>query len=235
MKLGACLALDESGEQKASRRPGRGPLHGRLGGGGGQYPAVRATLPAAVSAAEPGEGVAQQHLSYTTLSDLARAILEGTVFEIVQGLLGIQHLTKRACTTSTCTYRMSTEADAAAEAPGSPAGLTAPQPACAPGGSTARTRVEHWICEEQRVMDWKIVLELDQKLADQQSTLKKAEVAGFYVTTKLKELMLQMNLLEFIWKLQQRGCQAGKASSGLGGWWQPPAAQCDQEGSPVPP
>ncbi|KAL0603656.1 Protein DGCR6L [Plecturocebus cupreus] len=95
--------------------------------------------------------------------------------------------------------------------------------------------VKHRICEEQRVMDQKIVLELDQKVADQQSTLKKAEVAGFYVTTKLKELMLQMNLLEFIWKLQQRGCQAGKACSGLGGWWQPPAAQCDQEGSPVPP
>lgn len=32
-------------------------------------------------------------------------------------------------------------------------------------------------------MDQKIVLELDRKVADQQSTLEKAGVAGFYVTT----------------------------------------------------
>ncbi|XP_025255306.1 protein DGCR6 isoform X2 [Theropithecus gelada] len=112
---------------------------------------------------------------------------------------------KRACTTSACAYRTSTEA------------------------------VEHRIREEQRAMDRKIVLELDRKVADQQSTLEKAGVAGFYVTTNPQELMLQMNLLELIRKLQQRGCRAGKAALGLGGPWQPPAAQCDQKGSPVPP
>ncbi|XP_063518885.1 protein DGCR6L isoform X6 [Pongo pygmaeus] len=93
----------------------------------------------------------------------------------------------------------SAQAGAAAEAPGSPAGLPAPQPACTSGGSAARTRelpsppptpspapwqaVEHRIHEEQRAMDRKIVLELDRKVADQQSTLEKAGVAGFYVTT----------------------------------------------------
>uniref|UniRef100_A0A673MFE5 DiGeorge syndrome critical region gene 6 n=1 Tax=Sinocyclocheilus rhinocerous TaxID=307959 RepID=A0A673MFE5_9TELE len=34
----------------------------------------------------------QQHLSYTTLNDLAQALIDGTVYEIVQGLLDIQHL-----------------------------------------------------------------------------------------------------------------------------------------------
>jgi hypothetical protein len=43
--------------------------------------------------------------------------------------------------------------------------------------------VEHRIREEQQAMDRKIVLELDRKVADQQSTLEKAGVAGFYVTT----------------------------------------------------
>lgn len=38
----------------------------------------------------------QQRLSYTTLSDLALALLDGTVFEIVQGLLEIQHLTEKS-------------------------------------------------------------------------------------------------------------------------------------------
>lgn len=37
----------------------------------------------------------QQRLSYTTLSDLALALIDGTVYEIVQGLLDIQHLTER--------------------------------------------------------------------------------------------------------------------------------------------
>ena len=32
-------------------------------------------------------------------------------------------------------------------------------------------------------MDEKIVLELDQKVIDQQSTLEKAGVSGFYITT----------------------------------------------------
>uniref|UniRef100_A0A8C5VSN0 DiGeorge syndrome critical region 6 like n=1 Tax=Microcebus murinus TaxID=30608 RepID=A0A8C5VSN0_MICMU len=89
---------------------------------------------------------------------------------------------RRACTTSACACRMSTES------------------------------VEHRIREEQRAMDRKIVLELDRKVADQQSTLEKAGVAGFYVTTNPQELMLQMNLLELIQKLQQRSCQVGKAA-----------------------
>ncbi|EFB29385.1 hypothetical protein PANDA_009409 [Ailuropoda melanoleuca] len=71
--------------------------------------------------------------------------------------------------------------------------------------------VEHRIREEQRAMDQKIVLELDRKVADQQSTLEKAGVAGFYVTTNPQELTLQMNLLELIRKLQQRGCQVQPA------------------------
>lgn len=33
------------------------------------------------------------------------------------------------------------------------------------------------------MMDEKIVLELDQKVVDQQSTLEKAGVSGFYITT----------------------------------------------------
>lgn len=43
--------------------------------------------------------------------------------------------------------------------------------------------MEQQIREEQRMMDEKIVLELDQKVIDQQSTLEKAGVSGFYITT----------------------------------------------------
>lgn len=36
---------------------------------------------------------------------------------------------------------------------------------------------------EQRMMDEKIVAEMDQKVLDQQNTLEKAGVPGFYITT----------------------------------------------------
>lgn len=42
-----------------------------------------------------GKSWFQQRLSYTTLSDLAQALIDGTVYEIVQGLLDIQHLTEK--------------------------------------------------------------------------------------------------------------------------------------------
>ena len=36
--------------------------------------------------------------------------------------------------------------------------------------------------EEQRMMDEKIIAEIDQKVLDQQNTLEKAGVPGFYIT-----------------------------------------------------
>lgn len=52
---------------------------------------------AADAGADPvcARSACQQRLSYTTLSELALALLDGTVFEIVQGLLEIQHLTEK--------------------------------------------------------------------------------------------------------------------------------------------
>ncbi|NXP12248.1 DGCR6 protein, partial [Thinocorus orbignyianus] len=73
--------------------------------------------------------------------------------------------------------------------------------------------VEQRIRQEQRMMDEKIVLELDQKVIDQQSTLEKAGVSGFYITTNPQELTLQMNLLELIRKLQQKEAESEKAFS----------------------
>ncbi|KAK7805409.1 hypothetical protein U0070_023820 [Myodes glareolus] len=208
----------------------------------------------------------QQRLSYTTLSDLALALLDGTVFEIVQGLLEIQHLTEKSLYNQRLRLQnehrgqhqawFDTAALLAHRAPSSSSGLLAlyyfnsscsllvlrqalrqkhleAQQTCRPHNlpvlQAAQQRelekpeqeppslkslqaLEHRIREEQQTMDRKIVLELDRKVADQQSTLEKAGVAGFYVTTNPQELMLQMNLLELIRKLQQRGCQVGKAA-----------------------
>ncbi len=57
-------------------------------------------------------------------------------------------------------------------------------------------------CEEElKRTDMKIVLELDQVVSQQQSTLEKAGIPGFYVTNKPEELRLQMYILDFLEKL----------------------------------
>lgn len=43
--------------------------------------------------------------------------------------------------------------------------------------------LEQRVKDEQRMMDEKIVAEMDQKVLDQQNTLEKAGVPGFYITT----------------------------------------------------
>ncbi|XP_004442388.1 PREDICTED: protein DGCR6L [Ceratotherium simum simum] len=158
----------------------------------------------------------QQRLSYTTLSDLALALLDGTVFEIVQGLLEIQHLTEKSLYNQRLRLQNEHRVLRQALRQKHQEAQQGCQPHNLPVLQAAQQReleaVEHRIREEQRAMDQKIVLELDRKVADQQSTLEKAGVTGFYVTTNPQELTLQMNLLELIRKLQQRGCQARGAA-----------------------
>ncbi|XP_070131239.1 protein DGCR6L isoform X1 [Equus przewalskii] len=135
----------------------------------------------------------QQRLSYTTLSDLALALLDGTVFEIVQGLLEIQHLTEKSLYNQR--LRLQNEHRVLRQALRQK--HQEAQQACRPHNlpvlQAAQQReleaVEHRIREEQRAMDQKIVLELDRKVADQQSTLEKAGVTGFYVTTNPQALI----------------------------------------------
>ena len=56
--------------------------------------------------------------------------------------------------------------------------------------------------------DMKLVLHLDQKVKDQQSTLEKAGVPGFYVTDNPKEITIQMHLLDFVLRLSQMKFEA---------------------------
>lgn len=51
--------------------------------------------------------------------------------------------------------------------------------------------------------DMKIIIHLDQKVKDQQSTLEKAGVPGFKVTDNPKEIKIQMYLLDFILRLSK--------------------------------
>lgn len=61
-----------------------------------------------------------------------------------------------------------------------------------------------------RETDMKLVLHLDQKVKDQQSTLEKAGVPGFYVTDNHKEIKIQMHLLDFILRLSRMKFQGNQ-------------------------
>ncbi|KPP61590.1 protein DGCR6-like [Scleropages formosus] len=155
----------------------------------------------------------QQRLSYTTLSDLAQALIDGTVYEIVQGLLEIQHLTER----NLYNQRQKLHSEHRALKQELVRRHKEALQACKSHNlAVLRTNqqaeieaLDHRIKEEQRMMDEKIVVEMDQKVVDQQNTLEKAGVPGFYRTTNPQELNMQMNLLELILKLQQKEAQTG--------------------------
>ncbi|XP_069788776.1 protein DGCR6 isoform X1 [Narcine bancroftii] len=155
----------------------------------------------------------QQRLSYDTLSNLALALIDGTVFEIVQGLLEIQHLTEK----NLYNQRLKLHSEHRALKQELLRKHKEALQGCKIHNLTVlRTTqqreleaLEQRIKEEQRMMDEKIVLELDQKVIDQQNTLEKAGVPGFYITTNPQELTLQMNLLELILKMQQKVSELG--------------------------
>ncbi|XP_061585901.1 protein DGCR6 [Cololabis saira] len=155
----------------------------------------------------------QQRLSYNTLSDLALALIDGTVYDIVQGLLDIQHLTEKNlynqrqklhCEHQALKQDLTRKHKDALQSckPHNLALLKSNQQAEIEG-------LEIRVREEQKRMDKKIVAEMDHKVIDQQNTLEKAGVPGFYTTTNPQELTMQMNLLELILKLQQKESQSG--------------------------
>uniref|UniRef100_A0A3B3C2Q6 Solute carrier family 7 member 4 n=1 Tax=Oryzias melastigma TaxID=30732 RepID=A0A3B3C2Q6_ORYME len=152
----------------------------------------------------------QQRLSYNTLSDLALALIDGTVYEIVQGLLDIQHLTEKNLYNQR--QKLHCEHQALKQdllRKHKDALLTCKPHNLALLKSNQQAELEVRITEEQQMMDKKIVAEIDQKVLDQQNTLEKAGVPGFYVTTNPQELIMQINLLELMLKLQQKESQPG--------------------------
>ncbi|KAG7273788.1 hypothetical protein CRUP_012806 [Coryphaenoides rupestris] len=155
----------------------------------------------------------QQRLSYNTLSDLALALIDGTVYEIVERLLDIQHLTERNlynqrqklhCEHQALKQDMTKKHKEALQVC-KPHNLALLKPNQQAEVEALDVRVK----EEQKMMDKKIVAEMDQKVIDQQNTLEQAGVAGFFITTNPQELTMQMNLLELILKLQQKESQSG--------------------------
>ncbi|XP_041793578.1 protein DGCR6 [Chelmon rostratus] len=155
----------------------------------------------------------QQRLSYSTLGDLALALIDGTVYEIVQGLLDIQHLTEKNLYNQRQKLHCEHQAlkqELVRKHKDALQSCKSHNLALLKSNQQAELEaLEIRVREEQRMMDKKIVAEIDQKVIDQQNTLEKAGVPGFYITTNPQELTMQMNLLELILKLQQKESQSG--------------------------
>ncbi|XP_038210846.1 gonadal protein gdl isoform X2 [Zerene cesonia] len=136
----------------------------------------------------------QMRVPIELLSGLANCLLNDTVFEIVKGLMEIQHVTEkhlfqqRLQIINRHTNEIQTMINSTPKL-------------------EDQELQKHILLkrhkEELKQTDMKLVIQLDQKVSDQQDTLEKAGVPGFFVTTKPIEIKVQMYLLDFILRLSK--------------------------------
>ncbi|XP_017481111.1 PREDICTED: gonadal protein gdl [Rhagoletis zephyria] len=136
----------------------------------------------------------QIRISYELLTELANSLLNDTIFEIVKGLMEIQNVTERHL----LTLRKQIETDFELEMQEWRSKITDPEEL---SHIEQLMQVKH--AKKLRETDMKLIALLDQKVKDQQSTLLKAGVAGFYVTDNPREIKIQMFLLDFIIRLSR--------------------------------
>ncbi|XP_053977060.1 gonadal protein gdl [Hylaeus anthracinus] len=132
----------------------------------------------------------QMRLPYELLSGLANSLLNDTIFEIVKGLMEIQHVTEKHL----FQQRLQLLNQQKIEMQETLSLMTTDE---------KRVALHKKHREELKQMDMKLVLQLDQKVADQQSILEKAGVPGFYVTNNPIEIQVQMRLCDFIIRLSK--------------------------------
>lgn len=137
----------------------------------------------------------QDKISSEMLQTLSSLLLGDTVFRIVQHLMDIQHVTeqhlyeKRNALLKTHELKMQ-ELDLKTDLSFSQRVLE-------------RTRLLEINQEELTSNDKSIVIELDEKLSEQQSVLNMTGVPGFEVTKDPMQIQLQVRILDMILRLSQ--------------------------------
>ena len=146
-------------------------------------------------------------LSSYQLREMASALLDGTVFAIVTELEEIQKLTER----SLFKKRM----EVASRHKSQRVELTKRHgqelvegeskrhtlPLVTSRHETDRAELEKRLEEEMKSTDREVVLELDQVVSDQQSTMQQCALPLFFVTSNPQDVQLQMHLLRFLQKM----------------------------------
>lgn len=133
-------------------------------------------------------------IPYDLLISLANSLINDTIFEIVKRLIEIQHVTE----THLFDLRKQASGEHDTEVENWKAKIQDPE------------ELEHILAlmkikqkKKMKETDQKLIEHLDAKVLDQQSTLEKAGVPGFYVTDNPKEIKIQMHLIDFILRLSR--------------------------------
>lgn len=150
-----------------------------------------------------------QHSKYPTskLEELALSLLDGTIFEIVMELKDIQQLSERALLNKRMKIVSSQKTMKVQTAKRHKEELAACQhrqhnlPLVEAKHIKELAEMEKKLADETRSTDQSIILELDQLVTDQQSTLQQAAVPFFSVTNNPQEIQIQISVLRFIQKL----------------------------------
>ncbi|XP_050684388.1 gonadal protein gdl [Leptidea sinapis] len=136
----------------------------------------------------------QMRVPIELLSGLANCLLNETVFEIVKGLMEIQHVTEKHL----FQQRLQIINKHALEIQAMLRTVQSPEE------QEKQKHILHKKHREELIhTDMKLVIQLDQKVNDQQDTLAQAGVPGFFVTNKPIEIKVQMYLLDFILRLSK--------------------------------
>lgn len=144
----------------------------------------------------------QQLLPYDLLGSLASSLTDSAIFTIVDHLEEIQHLTEKDLYTKRQkivnehkTLRNNlkkSQSDALRTCrPHNLALLKTNQ-------ETERQKLDERLDKELKTFDEKLIAEIDNKVVVQQATLKSAGVPGFFVTTDVGAVKLQMIILNLI-------------------------------------
>lgn len=142
------------------------------------------------------------------LKELAMSLVDGTVFEIVRELEDIQKLTERSLLKKrmeVVNRQKRRKVELSKRHYQELASMETNKPHTVPltknKHETERVELEKQLAEEMKSTDKKIILELDQLVADQQSTMQQCAVPMFSVTSNPQEVHLQMHLLRFLQKM----------------------------------
>eukprot|EP00794_Sanderia_malayensis_P000334 gene334-966_t len=152
-------------------------------------------------------GMYKKRLTYDILTELAKSLLDDTVYEIVKGLEEIQQISER----SLLQKRMKVLSDHKVQRAEMKKKHQETLLDCQSRPHQKKV-VEREYFEERKIfeerlekelnqLDQKHVLEFDQQVIDQQATLQRAGVPLFSITNKPEDVQLQMYLLDFISRL----------------------------------
>jgi len=143
------------------------------------------------------------------MRELAHSLLDDTVFDIVQELEDIQSLTERELLHKrmkvvgqhkTVKMKMSQRhRDDVARNKHRAHHL----PVLKVEHDQEKAGVDKRLADELKRTDQEVILELDQVVSDQQSTLFQAKVPFFCVTNNSQDIQVQIHILRFIQKLSQ--------------------------------